>query len=77
MLYQLPYLHKMSSGYQITEQSAAYFITLQIVERVDVFTRKQYKDIVIDNLSDTLLGSKNLTLNRQKLLTCLVGKYHR
>jgi len=40
----------MSTGYQIKDQSAAYFITLQVVEWVDVFTREQYKDIVIDNL---------------------------
>jgi len=40
----------MSTGYQIKDQSAAYFVTLQVVEWVDVFTRKQYKDIVIGNL---------------------------
>lgn len=40
----------MSTGYQIKDQSVAYFVTLQIVAWVDVFTRKQYKDIVIDNL---------------------------
>lgn len=40
----------MSTGYQITDQSAMYFITHTIVDWVDVFTRKSYRDIVIDSL---------------------------
>lgn len=30
-----------------------YFITLTIVDWVDVFTRKEYKDIIIKNLVTT------------------------
>jgi REP element-mobilizing transposase RayT len=41
---------KMSTGYQISDQNAAYFITLQIVEWVDVFTRDNQKRLIIDNL---------------------------
>jgi REP element-mobilizing transposase RayT len=40
----------MSSGYQIIEQDAPYFLTFQVVKWIDVFTRKKYKDIVIDSL---------------------------
>ena len=39
----------MSTGYQITDQSGLYYLTFQIVGWVDIFTRKQYKDIVIDS----------------------------
>lgn len=40
----------MSTGYQITDQSAIYFVTHTVVDWVDVFTRKIYRDIVIDSL---------------------------
>ncbi len=37
-------------GYKIRNQSAIHFITFAVVEWVDVFTRKQYRDIVLDSL---------------------------
>jgi REP element-mobilizing transposase RayT len=40
----------MSTGYQIKDQSALYYLTLQVVDWVDVFTRQIYRDIVIDSL---------------------------
>jgi hypothetical protein len=40
----------MITGYQITDQSAIYFVTHTIVDWVDVFTRQRYRDIVIDSL---------------------------
>lgn len=40
----------MSQGYQIKDQSAAHYLTLQIVQWVDIFTRKVYCDIVIKSL---------------------------
>jgi REP element-mobilizing transposase RayT len=40
----------MSTGYQIKEQGALYYLTLQIVEWVDVFTRDKYKRLITDNL---------------------------
>ena len=40
----------MSSGYQIKEQDQLYFLTFQVVDWVDIFTRKIYKDIIIDSL---------------------------
>ena len=40
----------MPTGYQIKDQESLYFLTLQVVGWVDIFTRKIYKDIVIENL---------------------------
>lgn len=40
----------MSQGYQIKDQSAAHYLTLQIVQWADIFTRKVYRDIVIESL---------------------------
>jgi REP element-mobilizing transposase RayT len=39
----------MSTGYQIKDQDALHFLTFQIVDWVDIFTRKIYKDIIIDS----------------------------
>jgi REP element-mobilizing transposase RayT len=39
----------MSTGYQIKDQEALHFMTFQIVDWVDIFTRKIYKDIIIDS----------------------------
>jgi REP element-mobilizing transposase RayT len=41
----------MADAYRIKDQFTAYFITLTIIDWVDVFTRKEYKDIVIDSLN--------------------------
>jgi REP element-mobilizing transposase RayT len=41
----------MSTAYRISEQDAPYFLTFQIVGWVDIFTRKIYRDIVIESLS--------------------------
>ncbi|NOZ33941.1 MAG: transposase [Chlorobi bacterium] len=39
----------MSTGYKISEKEGIYFLTFQIVGWADIFTRKIYKDIVIDS----------------------------
>ena len=41
----------MSFAYRISDQEAAYFLTFQIVGWVDIFTRKIYRDIVIESLT--------------------------
>ena len=38
----------MPGSYTIKDQHAIYFLTFQIVAWVDIFTRKCYKDIVVD-----------------------------
>lgn len=40
----------MSHGYQIKNQSALHYLTIQVVQWVDIFTRHIYRDIVIDSL---------------------------
>jgi REP element-mobilizing transposase RayT len=39
----------MSTGYQIKDQNAIHFLTFQVVDWIDIFTRKIYKDIIIDS----------------------------
>ena len=41
----------MTTGYQIKEQDKLHFITLQVVDWVDVFSRESYRKIIIDNLA--------------------------
>src|ERR1043165_6463897 len=41
----------MSLAYKIHKQEAAYFLTLQVVQWVDIFTRKVYRDILADSLN--------------------------
>jgi len=41
----------MSTGYQIKDQTGLYFLTLQIIGWVDLFSRQVYRDIFIDNLN--------------------------
>ena len=38
----------MPTGYQIKDQSAAYYLTVQVVNWINIFTRKEYKDILIE-----------------------------
>jgi putative transposase len=41
----------MPTGYQISDQEKLHYVTLQVVEWVDLFTRKAYRDIIIDSLN--------------------------
>ena len=40
----------MSTNYRITDSSKPHFLTLTLVEWVDLFTREKYKQIIIDSL---------------------------
>jgi len=40
----------MSTGYKMSEKYGCYYLTFQVVGWVDIFTRKVYRDIVIDSL---------------------------
>ena len=40
----------MPTGYQIKDQSAPHYLTLQIVYWKDLFSRSVYKDLIIDRL---------------------------
>jgi len=39
----------MSEGYQIYDQNKLYFLTFQIVDWVDIFTRPTYKKVITDS----------------------------
>ncbi|GAB4044442.1 REP-associated tyrosine transposase [Spirosoma jeollabukense] len=41
----------MPQGYQIQDPGATYYLTLQVIDWVDVFTRKTYRDVVLDSLT--------------------------
>ena len=37
-------------GYKIRNQAAIHFITFAVVEWIDVFTRKDYSDIILESI---------------------------
>ncbi|MEQ8478985.1 transposase [Fulvivirga sp.] len=37
--------------YKIQDQQACYFITMTVVYWIDVFSRKEYRDIIVDSLN--------------------------
>ena len=37
-------------GYKIRNKEGTHFITFAVVEWVDVFTRKEYRDILLDSI---------------------------
>lgn len=39
----------MSTGSQIYDKAGSYFLTFQVVDWVDIFTRKVYRDIILDS----------------------------
>jgi REP element-mobilizing transposase RayT len=39
----------MPTGYQIKDQEGLYYLTFQIVDWIDIFSRQIYRDIVIDS----------------------------
>ncbi len=41
----------MSTGYKIANQDGVYYLTIQVVDWVDIFSRKIYRDIVVDSLN--------------------------
>jgi len=44
----------MSTAYKIAEKEAVYYLSFQVVAWVDIFTRKIYRDIVIDSFENNL-----------------------
>jgi REP element-mobilizing transposase RayT len=40
----------MSQSYTIQDQSAPHYLTFQVIDWVDIFSRKIYRDIVIDSM---------------------------
>ncbi|WP_348799192.1 REP-associated tyrosine transposase [Flavobacterium adhaerens] len=51
----------MSEGYKIRDQTLPHFVTATVVDWVDVFTRKNYRDIVVECL-EYCITNKSMVL---------------
>ncbi|MEN2398875.1 transposase [Flavobacterium sp. MC2016-06] len=51
----------MKEGYVIRDQTKAHFITATVVDWIDVFSRKNYRDCIISCL-DYCIANKNMIL---------------
>ncbi len=58
----------MPDGYQIKDQQAVHFLTFQVVGWVDIFTRKIYRDIIIDSLN-YCRENKNLKIHSYVIMS--------
>ena len=58
----------MGQAYQIQDQSLPYFLTFQVVGWADVFSRKIYRDIILDSLK-YCRESKGLNLFAYVIMT--------
>ncbi len=58
----------MGSSYQIQDQTQAYFFTFQVVGWADVFSRKIYRDIVLESF-DYCRKSKGMILFAYVIMT--------
>ena len=58
----------MSDGYQIKNQEGLYFLTFQVVGWADIFSRKVYRDIVINSF-DYSRKNKSLELFSYVIMT--------
>jgi len=43
-------MSKGTTSYRIKDEEALYYLTFATVGWIDVFTRKRYKDIIVDSL---------------------------
>ena len=39
----------MSTGCQINDKAGSYFLTFQVVDWVDIYMRKVYRDIILES----------------------------
>ena len=58
----------MSQGYQIYDQNKLHHLTFQIVQWVDVFTRNEYKQIIVNSF-DFCRKNKGLELYAYVIMT--------
>ena len=47
---QLLLLFFMSEKYKVGDQDRLHFVTFAVIQWVDVFTREEYREIVLDSL---------------------------
>lgn len=51
----------MKAGYVIRDQEKPHFITITVVDWIDIFTRKNYRDVIINSF-DFCIKSKGMVL---------------
>jgi REP element-mobilizing transposase RayT len=70
-------------GYKIRNKEGIHFITFAVVEWVDVFTRKEYRDIVLDSVrycqkeKGLILYAWCIMSNHVSSLPCLLTLHRR
>lgn len=66
----------MADAYQIKNEKGLYFLTLKVVGWADIFTRKVYRDIIIDSIV-FLRKSKGLKVHADVIMSnhlhCIVS----
>jgi REP element-mobilizing transposase RayT len=68
LLFLFKNLHAMKEGYVIRDQNLPHFLTATIVDWVDVFSRKSYRDCVIECL-DYCIKNKGMILYSYVIMT--------
>ena len=58
----------MGTAYKILEPHGVYFLTFQVVDWVDIFSRKLYRDIVVDSLN-YCIAHKHLKVSAWVIMT--------
>ena len=58
----------MSRKYKFKENDKLYFISLAVIEWIDLFIRKEYKDVVVNSLK-YCIEKKNLELYAWYIMT--------
>ena len=58
----------MPTGYQITRQDGLYYVTFQVIDWVDIFTRQCYRDVAIESL-DYCRRTKGLRINAYVIMS--------
>ena len=48
--------------YEIQDQQGSYFLTITVIHWIDVFSRSEYRDIIVDSLNHCI-EHKNLVVN--------------
>ena len=48
----------MSTGYQINDQEGLYYLTFQVADWIDIFTRQAYRDQIVENLKFAIDNKK-------------------
>jgi hypothetical protein len=61
----LLYFWFMSRKYKFKDPDAAYFVTFATINWIDVFTRRIYKDIIVDSL--------NFCIKEKEVVKCCSG----